>query len=84
MKLTVRAEGSGLHPSEVAVVIDTVDGPQRLIVSQRSLDHNFLNVGVIRESDDRYLVELPRETQSGAWRVWVEKTLVNQSHKVPA
>jgi hypothetical protein len=74
MRLLVEQLGKGLHPSEALVAVRTSDGTQRLVVSNRSLVNNSIPVGYpLGESHDAILVELPRETQSGAWRVWVPK-----------
>lgn len=72
MKVRVTQEGSSTHPSEVVVRVDTTSGPERLVVHQRSIKDNGLDIGYpINKEDERYLVELPRETISGSWRVWV-------------
>ncbi|MBI5128078.1 MAG: hypothetical protein HZA66_01430 [Rhodopseudomonas palustris] len=85
MRLMVEKVGSGLHPSEVVVSVKTVSGSQRLIVSQRSLVENSISVGFpIGESQDATLVELPRETQSGAWRVWVPKDQLFEEERMRA
>lgn len=73
MKVRIRQVGTGSHPSEVMVSVDTTQGEERLVVHRRSLrDGDTLDIGYpINQSDDKYLVELPRETLSGSWRVWV-------------
>lgn len=72
MKVKISEVGSGVHPSEVVVAVKTVDGAENLVVSRRSLKAASIEVGYpIRREDDRYLIELPRETSSGSWRVWV-------------
>jgi hypothetical protein len=81
----VEEVGSGLHPSEVVVSVKTVDGSQRLIVSKRSLVENSISVGFpIGESQNATLIELPRETQSGAWRVWVPKDQLFEEERMRA
>jgi hypothetical protein len=78
MRLRVEAAGNGLHPSETVVLVRTVDGTERLVVSRQSISNNSIEIGwPIRTRDESYLVELPRETQSGAWRVWVAKNQVS-------
>ena len=75
MRLLVEEIGSGLHPNEAIVAVTLADGgKERLVVSRRSLIRNSISIGwPIVEEKDRVLVELPRETQTGAWRVWVNK-----------
>lgn len=83
MKLKISRVRPGLHPSESVVAVKTVDGVQRLVVSEQSISENTIEVGAIRRDGDRYLVELPRETQSGEWRVWVFESEL-QREKVAA
>lgn len=75
MRVKVREIGQGLHPSEVVVEVKTSLGPQNLVIDRRALDASSLSVGApLRLSDNMYLVELPRETMNGAWRVWVPQS----------
>jgi len=76
LRLKVRRIRDGLHPNEVVVGFDTPDGTQEtLVVDRRSLgSDDTLRVGYPVGSDQanrRLLVELPRETMRGQWRVWV-------------
>jgi hypothetical protein len=74
MRVKVEKVGKGLHPNEVLVKIETAKGPQELFIDTRSLRHDTIEVGYpITEKDGYYLIELPAETSSGAWRVWVDK-----------
>jgi hypothetical protein len=75
MRLKVEEVGKGLHPSETVVAVKTADGSiERLVVSKRSIHNGTIQVGwPLGEKEDAVLVELSRETQSGAWRVWVNK-----------
>lgn len=85
MRLIVEEVGRGLHPSEVVVAVKTADGQQRLVVSSRSLQKGSISVGwPLGERDDATLVELPRETQSGAWRVWVPKDQLVEEERMRA
>lgn len=72
MRLKVEKISEGLHPSETIVSVKTVDGAQRVVVSTRSIDASSIPVGwPLGTKDQATLVELPRETEAGAWRVWV-------------
>ena len=85
MRLLVEQLGRGLHPSEARVAVRTTDGTQRLVVSTRSLLNNSIPVGFpLGERHDAILVELPRETHSGAWRVWVPKDQLIQEERMRA
>lgn len=83
MRLKVEPVGTGLHPSEVVVTVRTADGGiERIVISRRSMANNMVEVGTIAEQADRFLVELPRETQSGAWRIWVPKTQMAEPERI--
>jgi hypothetical protein len=76
LRVKVKRIRDGLHPNEVVVGFDTPDGTQEtLVVDRRSLrSDDTLRVGYPVGSDQanrRLLVELPRETMRGQWRVWV-------------
>jgi hypothetical protein len=74
MRLKVEEAGRGLHPNEVVVAVKTADGKERLVIPRRSITKGSIEVGwPLGSKADLYLVELPRETQTGAWRVWVHK-----------
>ncbi len=74
MKVKAETVGNGLHHSEVIVAIKTNEGDQSLVIDRRSLQNGYIKIGYpIRQNEQTYLIELPRETSSGAWRVWVDK-----------
>lgn len=74
MRVRVEEIGQGLHPSEVVVAIKTKEGSEELAVDATSLRNATLSVGwPVGQKDDLYLIELPRETFRGFWRVWVPK-----------
>jgi hypothetical protein len=77
MRVKVEKVGDGQHPSEVIVGVRTRTGLERLVVNTRSIVNDTLDVGYpITTEKDSYLVELPRETQTGSWRVWVSGDLL--------
>ena len=78
MRIKITTIGDGQHPSESVVMLETADGErEELIVDKRSIDSDTLKIGYpIRRDGDRLLVELPRETLRGSWRVWVNQDLV--------
>lgn len=83
MRVVVREVGAGLHPSEVVVEVQTIDGPVRLVVDKRSVDdEKSLDVGrPLQIRGEEMLVELPRETTNGLWRVWVNVAHLLQSKR---
>jgi hypothetical protein len=87
MRLTVEQIGKGIHPSEMVVSIRTADGvQQRLVVSARSVQNNTIPIGwpLGERADGSILVELPRETQNGAWRIWVPRDQIIEEKRMRA
>lgn len=78
MRVRVKEVRAGLHPQEVVVSVATNTGEsEHLVVHRRALAGGSLAIGYpISEHENNYLVELPRETTSGAWRVWVPREAV--------
>jgi hypothetical protein len=78
MRVRIEEIGAGQHPSERIVKVETLQGPEQLVVDRRSIHDQTLDVGypVGQHNGTELLVELPRETFSGAWRVWIDRGLV--------
>ncbi len=77
MRVKINIIGGALHPSERIVSVSTVSGEERLVVDDRSIKDESLSVGSpISQQGENLLVELPRETLSGLWRVWVKRKLL--------
>ena len=77
MRVKIQEISKGLHPSEVVVQIQTVEGPERLVVDRRSIDHGSIDIEYpVGNSNGHYLIELPRETTRGFWRIWVAKEMI--------
>ena len=67
----------GLTPSENIVRIPVHGGG----IEEVSLDSSLVNqdtvaVALVRHGDDHSLVELPRETATGKWRIWVPNSKI--------
>lgn len=72
MWVKIREIGKALHPNEVVVEVKTASRPERLVVDRRSIQNQGLYIGSpVGQKGRQYLIELPRETMSGSWRVWV-------------
>lgn len=85
MRVKVRTIGKGLHPSEVVVEVQTVGGIEQLVVDKRAVRSNSISVGApLRWDEGRQLVELPRETTSGQWRIWVKPETLSPDKTVKA
>lgn len=86
MHLKVQRLGEGLHPSEMVVTVATKDGPEELVVDPHSLQGDSLEIGYpVGRDGELLLVELPRQTARGAWRVWVQQgELTSERVREPA
>jgi hypothetical protein len=73
MRLKVEKIGEGLHPSEMVVSVQTRTGPEKMIVDPKVIGpDSTVAIGWPVAKDNSFLlVELPRETLQGSWRVWV-------------
>ena len=73
MRLKVEKVREGLHPNELVVAVKTKDGPVPMVVdSNVILPDGTVSIGwPVSRDADFFLVELPRETAQGSWRVWV-------------
>lgn len=71
VKFTHIADGPG--PFEAIIGVHTADGQiEEVVLSKRHTKNGSLSVGTpLLERDGNYLIELPRESTSGRWRVWV-------------
>ena len=70
VKCDVLTEGPG--PSEKVVAISTSEGKEEIVLHSTALDaQGNLEVGFLGSEGNRALIELPRESASGRWRVWV-------------
>jgi len=74
VKYTYRTAGS--IPSEALVEIPTTSGSEEVIVHVSQVDDTSVEVGFIGRRDKTVLVELPRESMTGRWRVWVPESEV--------
>jgi hypothetical protein len=67
----------GLIPTEKTVFIQTVGGGQEEVtVSNTSLSGGRLEASEIGRTKHKVLIELPRESASGRWRIWVTRSSV--------
>jgi hypothetical protein len=65
----------GPGPSEKVATITTSSGIEQVILHSSALDSaNYMEIGLLGYEDNLALIELPRESASGKWRVWVDKS----------
>ena len=70
----------GFVSSERIVRIRTVDGRQEEIaVSVSQIRNSELEAPIVGKEGEKFLIELPRESSSGRWRLWVNKDEVIES-----
>jgi hypothetical protein len=69
----------GLIPSERVARIKSAEGRiEEVVVSEKMVAGKTISASFIGREADKVLVELPRETASGRWRVWLEKDQVGE------
>lgn len=74
MRLRVRVIGKGMYEDEVLVGVPTRDGEEELLLEHALVSDERVEVGSpVGKMNGHLLVELPRETTRGQWRVWVDK-----------
>jgi hypothetical protein len=67
----------GLMPSEKIAQIETADGKSEAVaVSSQNIQDNRLLAFEIGRREGKVLVELPRESTSGRWRIWVKESAI--------
>ena len=68
----------GFGPSELLVGVLTVEGKQEeVVISRRHADNGGIDVGSpIIDEPGRCLIELPRESIAGRWRIWIPRSEV--------
>ena len=67
----------GFIPAEKIAYVQNADGSwEEITVSIKNLSDNKLVASEIGRKDDKVLVELPRESASGRWRVWVNQSSI--------
>jgi hypothetical protein len=75
MRLKCHVLMRGPGPSQTIVAISTADGSEEVVVDASLIHDDGLEVGrVLEKTKDRALVELPRESATGRWRVWVPRS----------
>jgi len=78
MTATIKCKVSdGLTPNEKIARIETADGKaEEVAVYAQNVHNNTLKAFEIGRQGGNVLVELPRETTSGRWRVWVKESAI--------
>ena len=69
----------GLIASEKIVEIKTVEGSEEVPVPTKQIHGNHLEAPIVGRNGQRFLIELPRESSSGRWRIWVNRSQITSS-----
>jgi hypothetical protein len=78
MRLRVEEISEGPGPGEVVVAIRTSTGVEQVVVHKASIENGTIEVGFpIHQRQQTALVELPRESVTGRWRIWVPEASVS-------
>jgi len=83
MKLKVRRLMDGPGPGEAMVEVVAANGMfEEVIVSDTSIVEDGIEIGQpISFENDAALVELPMESMSGRWRIWVRRADVRETRE---
>jgi len=77
MRVKCRQVNKDIGPSETLIEIETIRGrPEEVIVHNSSLSDDLVEVYRIAQDERSVLVELPRESVSGNWRIWIPQQAV--------
>lgn len=78
MRLKVTKVMNGPGPGEVMVEVETSSGVnEEVVLHEKSIQGDTVEIGhPIAHLEKKCLVELPRESMSGRWRVWVPSSSV--------
>ena len=80
MRLRISKVEPAIHPSERVVEIETRSGPVQLVLDATVAASGHIEIGApLSQSNGHYMIELPRETFQGEWRVWVPVDSLVQS-----
>jgi hypothetical protein len=68
----------GLMEWEKVAIIPTADGGSEAVtVASELAGSNTIEAAVIGTENGKVLIELPRESASGRWRLWVPASIVS-------
>jgi hypothetical protein len=67
----------GLMPGEKVARVQTADGKsEEVAVPAQNIENDKLLAFIIGRDEGNVLVELPRESASGRWRIWVKEAAI--------
>ncbi len=78
MRLQVTRISEGPGPGEVVIGVTTITGAmEQVVVHVTGMVGDTIDVGYpLASSEEQRLIELPRESVSGKWRLWVHESVM--------
>jgi hypothetical protein len=77
IKVSTSTVSDGLIPAEKIARVELADGQiEEVSVSVKDITDGKLMASEIGRREGKVLVELPRESASGRWRIWVNEKAV--------
>ena len=77
MRLRVNKVSDGPGPGEVLVEVETSTGREQVVIHNSTIEGDTIDIGYpIHQREDSTLIELPRESARGEWRLWVPEASV--------
>lgn len=74
MRVRIKRIMEGPGPSEAVVAIKTASNrEEEVVVQNNQIADNSIQVWSVGEKDNSVLVELPQESASGNWRLWIDR-----------
>jgi hypothetical protein len=74
-RIRIRKVMDGPGPPETIVAIETKGGLDEEVILPKDLVKNeTIEVGSVGQQENSVLIELPHESASGNWRLWVNST----------
>lgn len=84
LQIQAKQVGTGWHPDQVLLAIDSAAGGQEFVSADKT-SWNGVSLRVSRIIETRHdgavLIELPREAESGTWRIWVRPEKIQENAK---
>ncbi len=76
MRLQVTRISEGPGPGEVVIEVTTISGAmEQVVVHVLGMVGDTIDVGYpLASNEEQRLIELPRESESGKWRLWVPQS----------
>ena len=79
-KVKVESISDGRIASEKIARVLTADGvEEEVFVAPEQLEGSYVYLPEVYSDEDRVLVELPQESSTGLWRLWIRRDKVESA-----